>query len=238
MGVGEPARALVVEIGQRALLELDRRLDGLRHDAVGIAARRFARRRGRRHFGHDVDEIGRIEPGAPQVVELLRRCGDADARADRRRSPRRECWASGPRGRGRSRRWWSGCSVDRCRLRAMCQSQRPASWKRECKMPKNVSSSRAMAITGDRAECTCVKPDEHPMLRDTRRSRDVSRQVLPIDAAHIAGTRLNVTPPVIRDRSLAVNFARVTGFTCSRAYVRMALCKARLRAHSCRSRNR
>ena len=37
MGVGEPARALIVEIGQRALVELRRRLDRLRQDAVGIA---------------------------------------------------------------------------------------------------------------------------------------------------------------------------------------------------------
>jgi hypothetical protein len=37
--VGQPARALVVEVGQRALFELDRRLDGPRQNAVGIAAR-------------------------------------------------------------------------------------------------------------------------------------------------------------------------------------------------------
>jgi hypothetical protein len=39
VGVGEPARALVIEIGERPLLEFDRRLGGFRQDAVGIAAR-------------------------------------------------------------------------------------------------------------------------------------------------------------------------------------------------------
>ena len=62
MRVGEPARTLVVEIGQRALFELDGRLGALWQDAVGVAARRLARRGGRRDFGDDVDEIGRIEP--------------------------------------------------------------------------------------------------------------------------------------------------------------------------------
>ena len=40
VGVGEPARALVVEIGERALLELDRGLGVLGDDAVRIVARR------------------------------------------------------------------------------------------------------------------------------------------------------------------------------------------------------
>ena len=39
VGVGEPARALVIEIGERPLLAFDRRLGGFRQDAVGIAAR-------------------------------------------------------------------------------------------------------------------------------------------------------------------------------------------------------
>jgi hypothetical protein len=76
--VGEPARALVVEVGQRALLEPGRRLDVSRQNAVGIAARRFAGRGGRRRLGDDIDEIGRIEPGAPEVVEFFRGGGDAD----------------------------------------------------------------------------------------------------------------------------------------------------------------
>ena len=29
------------------------------------------------HFGNDVDEVGWIEPGAAQLVELFRGCGDA-----------------------------------------------------------------------------------------------------------------------------------------------------------------
>ena len=49
----------------------------LRQDAVGIAARRLARRGGRRDLGNDLDQIGRIEPGAPQIVERLRRGGDS-----------------------------------------------------------------------------------------------------------------------------------------------------------------
>ena len=46
VGVGEPARALVVEIGERALLQLDRRFNGLGQDAVRMAPRRLPRRRG------------------------------------------------------------------------------------------------------------------------------------------------------------------------------------------------
>jgi len=44
VGVAEPARALVVEVGQRAFFQLGRRLDALGDDAVGIAPRRFAGR--------------------------------------------------------------------------------------------------------------------------------------------------------------------------------------------------
>lgn len=78
VGVGEPTRALIVEIGQGALLELDRRLDGLGQNTVGIAPRRLAGSGGRRNFRHDVDETGRIEPGAAQVVEPLGGFGDAN----------------------------------------------------------------------------------------------------------------------------------------------------------------
>lgn len=77
MGEAKPARALVVEIGEGARLELDRGLGGFRQDAVGIATRRLARRGGRRDFGHDIDEIGRVEPAAAQLAEPLRRRRDA-----------------------------------------------------------------------------------------------------------------------------------------------------------------
>ena len=69
MGMVEPGRALVVEIGERALFQ-DRGglvVDG--QDAVGIAGH---------DFGHALHEIGGIEPGLAQVVEALRGSGDGD----------------------------------------------------------------------------------------------------------------------------------------------------------------
>jgi len=46
-------------------------------DAVGIARRRLAGRRGRGYLGRDVDAVGRVQPGAAKIVKFLGRVGDA-----------------------------------------------------------------------------------------------------------------------------------------------------------------
>ena len=69
MRVGEPLRAFVVEVGERALLQDRGRFLGLRQDAVGIAEN---------NLGNNVDQVGRIEPGVAQFVEALRRIGDGN----------------------------------------------------------------------------------------------------------------------------------------------------------------
>ena len=113
MRVVEPRRALVVEIGQRALFE-HRGGPGIhRQDAVGIA------RHDLRHAPH---EVGRVQPRLAQFVEPLRRLGDRDR-------ARVLCVCSAgmfgvsPSGRGRSRRLWSACSGDRFRRRASTKPQ-------------------------------------------------------------------------------------------------------------------
>ena len=69
MSVGEPLRALVVEVGQRALFQFFGGVGILGQDAIGIAGD---------DFGLDLDEVRRIEPGAAQLVEPLRRFRNAD----------------------------------------------------------------------------------------------------------------------------------------------------------------
>jgi hypothetical protein len=67
MGVCQPLRARVVEVGEGALLDLLRRLLVPGQDAIGIA-------------GYDLrladDEIGRVQPGLAQFVEPRRRRRD------------------------------------------------------------------------------------------------------------------------------------------------------------------
>ena len=69
MGVDEPLRALIVEVGQRALAQLRGRHGVFRQDAVGIAED---------DFRLDAHEIGRVEPRVAQLVEALRGLGDRD----------------------------------------------------------------------------------------------------------------------------------------------------------------
>ena len=63
---------------QRARLENDGGFLGLGEDAVGISHRRLAGRGGGDDLGDDVDEIGRVEPGAALCVEILGGGSNAD----------------------------------------------------------------------------------------------------------------------------------------------------------------
>ena len=67
MGVVEPGRPLVVEIGEGAPLEDRGGLPVDRNDAIGKA---------RHHLRHAFDEIGRVEPRIAQFIEAPRRLGD------------------------------------------------------------------------------------------------------------------------------------------------------------------
>jgi hypothetical protein len=144
--VGKPARALVVEGGQRALLELDRGLDILRQDAVGIAARRLAGCCGRRDLGNDVDQVGRIEPGAPQIVERLRGGGDSlRARIGGVSGGGNVGRQAGGEGEGLEGGGWGVARIV-ADAEPCAEPQRPRFVEAECRMPKVVSSSRAMTV--------------------------------------------------------------------------------------------
>jgi hypothetical protein len=67
MRIGEPLRALIIEAGERALLELLRRPRVLRQNAVGVAG-----------VGLDANEVRRVQPGLAQIVEFFGGIGDAD----------------------------------------------------------------------------------------------------------------------------------------------------------------
>jgi len=133
MRIGEPLRALIVEVGERALLEFFGSVRVLRQYAVGVSGN---------DLGLDANEVRRIEPIAAKVVEFfspLLRCG---WRGNQRRNRRPEYSASGPREKGRSRKWWSGCSAGDLRARSQAAATRP----RESAME---NAERRIVVAGD-----------------------------------------------------------------------------------------
>ena len=158
MHIGEPLRALIIEVGERAHLELFGRVRVLRHGAVGVA---------RRDLGLDANEVRRIQPNAAKAAELfspLLRCG---WRVDRRHRRGPEYSATGSRAVGKSGRWWSRGSADRCRRQAM--SLAGATRPRGARM-ENAEGRIIVACDGDRSRIQAdyrMRPNKNSMLRNS-----------------------------------------------------------------------
>lgn len=75
MRAEQPLRTLVVEVVQRALLQLH---GSLRLEAVGIFARLLAWRGGGHNLGHPVTKVMRVQPVAAEFIQPPCGGGSAD----------------------------------------------------------------------------------------------------------------------------------------------------------------
>jgi len=96
MRAEQPLRTLVVEVVQRALLQLH---GSLRLEAVGIFARLLAWRGGGHNLGHPVTKVMRVQPVAAEFIQPP--CGGGSADGGRisgmvhRRNVRRQAFGEG-----------------------------------------------------------------------------------------------------------------------------------------------
>ena len=179
--VGEPLGAGVVEARQRALFE--------RLCRVLVAGNRPLRIAGNR-LVHPLDPLGRVEPPVAQpAVELP---GLPPLPEDRQRIRRRGCPASGRPGTETSRRSCSACSADGL------PGSFPAGATRSrgtgcCRMPKVVSSSRAMTISCESGQ---MRASYQPNSRCLATLAVARYRDMPWSACHMSGTWSSVSVPV------------------------------------------
>jgi hypothetical protein len=192
MRVVKPGRALVIEIGQRSLLQ----------DCGGLRIfRQHTVRKSGHNLGNTLDEIGWVQPILTQFVQTPRRIGDRDGAPvigvidgrDVRRQPFGE--GKGLEGAGR-RVTRIVADPEPCAKTDCPRLMKPAVKNADCGVIIARSDDQLM-VRANR----CVDPAKQPMLGNRRR-RNVSRPTA--NRVPHSWPRLNVPPP-----ELSVSLATV-----------------------------